>query len=88
MKVDANLRELGLPAAAFDAVIDGTQVTRKKPAPDIFLTACRALGLPPSECLVIEDAVSGVESAKAAGARCLALTTSFEAAARAGKRAG
>src|SRR5438105_11011972 len=34
VKVTANLRELGLPASAFDAVVDGTQVTRKKPAPD------------------------------------------------------
>ena len=81
VKVEANLRELGLPASSFDAVIDGTRVARKKPAPDIFLVACDALSLPPSECLVIEDAVSGVQAAKAAGARCLALTTSFEAAA-------
>jgi HAD superfamily hydrolase (TIGR01509 family) len=81
VKVDANLRELGLPASTFDAVIDGTRVARKKPAPDIFLLACDALSLAPSECLVIEDAVSGVEAAKAAGTRCLALTTSFDAAA-------
>jgi HAD superfamily hydrolase (TIGR01509 family) len=79
VKVDANLRELGLPRSTFDAVIDGDQVVRKKPAPDIFLAACRALVLPPAECLVIEDAVSGVQAAKAAGARCLALTTSFDA---------
>lgn len=79
VKVDANLRELALPRSAFDAVIDGDQVARKKPAPDIFLAACRALALPPAECLVVEDAVSGVQAAKAAGARCLALTTSFDA---------
>lgn len=79
VKVDANLRELGLPADGFDAVIDGTLVARKKPAPDIFLAACRALALPPNECLVIEDAVSGVQAAKAARARCLGLTTSFDA---------
>ena len=81
VKVDANLRELGLPASAFDAVIDGTQLARKKPAPDIFLAACRALALAPAECLVVEDAVSGVQAAKAAGARCLGLTTSFDSAA-------
>ena len=84
MKVDANLRELGLPRSAFDAVIDGTQVARKKPAPDIFLAACRALSLAPAQCLVVEDAVSGVQAAKAAGARCLGLTTSFDSAALAG----
>ena len=81
VKVDANLRELGLPRSAFDAVIDGTQVTRKKPAPDIFLAACRALALAPAQCLVVEDAVSGVQAAKAAGTRCLGLTTSFDSAA-------
>jgi len=81
VKVHANLREAGLPATTFDVFVDGTQVARKKPAPDIFLEAARQLGLPPSECLVIEDAVSGVAAAKAAGARCLGLTTSFDAVA-------
>jgi beta-phosphoglucomutase-like phosphatase (HAD superfamily) len=50
-----------------------------RPAPDIFLEAARRLGLEPSCCLVIEDAVSGVAAARAAGARCLGLTTSFSA---------
>ena len=81
VKVRANLREAQLTAATFDAFVDGTQVARKKPAPDIFVEACRQLALPPSDCLVIEDAVSGVAAAKAAGTRCLALTTSFDAAA-------
>jgi beta-phosphoglucomutase len=78
-KVIANLREIGLPESVFDAVVDGTQVVHKKPAPDIFLEACRRLGLSPGECLVIEDAVSGVAAARAGGMRCLALTTSFDA---------
>ena len=77
VKVAGNLREIGLPPETFDAVVDGTQVARKKPAPDIFLEACRRLGLEPASCLVIEDAVAGVAAAKAAGARCLAVTTSF-----------
>jgi HAD superfamily hydrolase (TIGR01509 family) len=81
VKVHANLREAGLRAATFDAFVDGTQIARKKPAPDIFLAACRQLALPPSECLVVEDALSGVAAAKAAGTRCLALTTSFDATA-------
>jgi HAD superfamily hydrolase (TIGR01509 family) len=78
-KVVANLREIGMPEATFDTVVDGTQVVRKKPAPDIFLEAARRLGVPPAECLVVEDAVSGVAAAKAAGMRCLAVTTSFSA---------
>lgn len=81
VKVVGNLKEIGLPAASFDAVVNGSQVTRKKPAPDIFLEAARRIGLDPSTCLVVEDAVSGVAAAKAAGSRCLAVTTSFEPAA-------
>lgn len=86
IKVVGNLREIGLPPAMFDVVVNGCQVARKKPAPDIFLEACRRLGLEPATCLVIEDAVSGVAAAKAAGARCLTVTTSFpsEALAAAG----
>jgi beta-phosphoglucomutase len=77
VKVLGNLREIGLPPATFDAIVNGSQVARKKPAPDIFLEAARRLGLEPSRCLVVEDAVAGVAAAKAAGARCLAVTTSF-----------
>ena len=77
IKVEGNLRELGLPASTFDAVVDGSQVARKKPHPDIFLEAIRRLGLDPASCLVIEDAIAGVAAAKAAGARCLGLTTTF-----------
>jgi beta-phosphoglucomutase-like phosphatase (HAD superfamily) len=47
--------------------------------PGIFLEAVRRLGLEPASCLVIEDAVSGFAAAKAAGSRCLGLTTSFSA---------
>jgi beta-phosphoglucomutase len=79
VKVQGNLHEIGLPPDTFDAIVNGSQVERKKPAPDIFLTAAQRLGLPPAVCLVVEDAVAGVAAAKAAGARCLALTTSFPA---------
>ena len=77
VKVTGNLRELGLPPGTFDAVVVGEDIVHKKPAPDIFMEAARRLGLAPAVCLVIEDAVSGVTAAKAAGARCLGLTTSF-----------
>jgi beta-phosphoglucomutase len=79
VKVLANLREIGFPERTFDAIVDGTEVERKKPAPDIFLEAARRLGLPAVACLVVEDAVSGVSAARAAGMRCLAVTTSFDA---------
>jgi HAD superfamily hydrolase (TIGR01509 family) len=78
-KVLANLREIGMPEATFDTVVDGTQVARKKPAPDIFLEACSRLRLAHEDCLVVEDAVSGVAAARAAGMRCLGLTSSFSA---------
>lgn len=54
-------------AGYFDAVADGYSVERAKPAPDIFLYAAAALGVPPGECVVIEDAEAGVEGALAAG---------------------
>lgn len=77
IKVEGNLAALGLPAGSFDAVVTGSQVPRKKPAPDIFLEAARRLGLDPPHCLVVEDAVAGVAAARAAGCRCLAVTTCF-----------
>lgn len=76
-KVEGNLKEIGLDKKMFEAIIVGEDVQRKKPAPDIFLLAIDRLKLKPQECLVIEDAVSGVAAAKAAGAKCLALMTSF-----------
>lgn len=77
MKVQINLREIGLPASFFDAVLCGEDVIRKKPHPEIFQKAVERLGLAPSECLVVEDAPSGVKAAKAAGCWCLGVTTSF-----------
>ena len=77
VKMNGNLRQIGLPAETFDVCIDGTQVTHKKPAPDIFLLAIERLELRPAECLVVEDAPNGIQAGRAAGARCLGLTTSF-----------
>jgi beta-phosphoglucomutase len=54
-------------AGHFDAVCDGSAVEAPKPAPDLFLAAAEALGLPPSECVVFEDATEGVVAAHAAG---------------------
>lgn len=59
----------------FTARISGDMVTRCKPDPEIFLSAAAALNLAPEECLVFEDAISGVKAAKAAGMRVIALTT-------------
>jgi HAD superfamily hydrolase (TIGR01509 family) len=79
IKVYGNLRELGLPAHSFHAIVVGDDVVQKKPAPEIFELAADRLWLDPNECLVIEDAESGVAAAKAAGSWRLGLTTSFSA---------
>jgi len=76
-KVEINLAEIGIPSSTFDTVVTGLDIEHKKPAPDIFIKAAERLGVHPSECLVIEDAVSGVTAGKAAVAKVLALTTSF-----------
>ena len=55
------------------ALVSGESVARGKPAPDIFLRAASELHMPPSVCLVIEDAVAGVQAALAAGMRCIAV---------------
>lgn len=61
--------------ALFDAVIGGERAQRGKPAPDIFLLAAEAVGCAPENCVVFEDAVNGVIGAKAAGMRCVGITT-------------
>jgi beta-phosphoglucomutase len=77
VKMLINLREIGLTENSFDATINGSEVLNKKPNPEIFLKAADKLGLKPEECLVIEDAVNGIIAGKAAGCKCLALTSSF-----------
>jgi HAD superfamily hydrolase (TIGR01509 family) len=79
VKMEINLSEIGLPPETFNTIITGEDVANKKPFPDIYIKAAERLGLKPEECLVVEDAVSGVRSGKTAGCRCLAVTTSFKA---------
>ena len=55
----------------FDANVCGRDFARGKPDPEIFLTAAQALGVPPAECVVIEDAQSGVQAAKAGAMACV-----------------
>lgn len=77
VKMEANLREIGLDHGEFDAVVNGLDVERKKPFPDIFLEAAGRIGLPPERCVVVEDSLAGVRAAKAAACFCLALLTTF-----------
>lgn len=52
---------------AFDAVSDGTNITRSKPDPEVFLKAAAFLGEQPRDCLVVEDAEAGIDAAKSGG---------------------
>lgn len=79
VKMEVNLKEIGLPPSAFHSIVTGLDVINKKPFPDIYLKAAEKIGLNPQECLVVEDAVSGIKAGKAAGCRCLAVTSSFGA---------
>ena len=80
VKLEGNLAEIGLPAETFDVCVTGSEVRNKKPDAEIFLEAARRLGLPAEECLVVEDAPNGIRAGKAAGSKCLGLTTSFSEA--------
>lgn len=68
----AILDYIGL-ADYFDAVADGNAVTRSKPDPEVFLVAAQRLGLEPKYCIVVEDAVAGVEAGLAGGMRVVAV---------------
>lgn len=76
-KAAGNFAQLKIPPETFDAIIYGNNVKHTKPAPDIFLLAAEKMGIDPKDCLVIEDALSGIQAGKAAGCKCLAITSSF-----------
>jgi len=63
--------------ALFDIIITGDDVSRAKPHPDPYRTAHENLGLKPEECIVIENAPLGIQSAKAAGIPCVAVATTL-----------
>jgi beta-phosphoglucomutase len=60
------LERIGM-AQAFDAIIDGTKISKGKPDPEVFTKGAQELEVRPSECVVFEDAVAGVEAGKRAG---------------------
>ncbi len=69
----ARLRTAGLPIPA--VLITADRVSRGKPDPEGYLTAAEALGVAAASCIVVEDAPAGVEAARRAGMRCIAITT-------------
>ncbi len=72
--VESGLRRCFSPLTmeCFRIIVSGEEVKNNKPAPDVYLEAARRLGVEPANCLAVEDSVSGVSAAKAAGTLCVA----------------
>jgi HAD superfamily hydrolase (TIGR01509 family) len=70
--VDLALASAGL-TGRFNQEVTAELVTRGKPNPDVYLRAAELLGMPPEQCLALEDVPNGVTAAKAAGMRCFAI---------------
>jgi beta-phosphoglucomutase len=68
------IMELTQTAHLFAAISSSEDTQRGKPDPQVFLIAAERLGVEPSRCVVMEDAVAGVEAAKAGGMKCVAVT--------------
>lgn len=66
------LERLGIDSE-FDVISDGNNIVKAKPDPEIFLKAAEGLGIEPKDCLVVEDAKSGVLAAEAGGMDCAAI---------------
>jgi beta-phosphoglucomutase len=73
--IDVVLEVLGL-TEDFQSVVSAEDVTKGKPDPQVFLTAAARLDTPPSRCIVVEDAVPGVEAARRAGMRSIGVSRS------------
>ena len=76
-KVRYNIQAIGVDESIFSALVTGSDVERKKPFPDIYLKGAELIGMDPKDCLVVEDAVSGVKAAHAAGMDAAAVPTTF-----------
>lgn len=62
----------------FDKVSDGTNITKSKPDPEVFLKAAEFIRIPPKECAVVEDARAGIDAAKSAGMLAVGVGTAAE----------
>ena len=76
-KVMYNLMAIGVSEDLFGAIVTGSDIERKKPFPDIYLKGAAMIGMDPKDCLVVEDAVSGVQAAHAAGMDAVGVPTTF-----------
>lgn len=78
-KMEYLLRQHPRLADHFATVINGSMVSRSKPDPEGYILAARALGMDPTECVVFEDSIQGLQAGRAAGARVVGLATTFPA---------
>jgi HAD superfamily hydrolase (TIGR01509 family) len=76
-KVKYNLQAIGVDESLFTALVTGSDVERKKPFPDIYLEGARRIGMDPKDCLVVEDAISGIQAAHAAGMDAVGIPSTF-----------
>lgn len=76
-KVVHNLRAIGVAESFFDAFVTGNKITNLKPDPEIYLTGAKLVGAAPEECLVVEDAPSGIKAAHAGGMKAVGIASSF-----------
>ena len=72
-----NLQAIGVTEDLFTAFVTGSEVERKKPHPDIYLEGARRIGVDPADCLVVEDALSGIRAAHAGGMDAVCVPTTF-----------
>ncbi|WP_435009745.1 HAD family hydrolase [Tundrisphaera lichenicola] len=77
--IDLTIETCGLEGV-FDAIASAYDITRSKPDPEVFLVAARKAGIPPEQSVVFEDAVVGIQAAKAAGMKAVGVTTHHPAA--------
>jgi beta-phosphoglucomutase family hydrolase len=73
--VDFTLDRLNL-RKYFDVIVDGPQVKRGKPDPEVYLLCAQKLGVAPKDCVVFEDSLAGLESGKKAGCKIIGVATS------------
>ncbi len=76
-KLMVSLDAAGIDETCFTVILSGSDVARKKPDPEPYRKAAEMLGAAAEDCVVIEDALSGVRAAKGAGMACVAVTNSF-----------
>ena len=78
VKVEINLSCIGIGKEDFDVVICGSDIKKKKPDPEVYSKCAKALGIDPNDCIVIEDAVAGIQAAAAAGMDSIGILDDFD----------